>query len=73
LLSLLETNPCGTAGATIAAPAAGTLSRPKIAAAAAPTIRKQVRATMVIAFDKQLSSFCGASRYFPDNQAGIKA
>jgi hypothetical protein len=37
---------------TIAAPAAGTLSRPKMAAAAAPMIRKHVSAIIVTAFDR---------------------
>src|ERR1035437_1440262 len=54
LLSLFETGPLTTDEA-ISDRAAGTLSRPRMLAAAAPTTRKQVSAMMVNALVKQLS------------------
>jgi predicted alpha/beta-fold hydrolase len=50
-----------TTGADSSNRAAGTLSRPKMLAAVAPTIRKQVSAMMVMAFVKQLSTSPGHS------------
>jgi hypothetical protein len=44
-------------GADAAKLAAGTVSRLKMAAAAAPTTRKQVRTAIVMAFDRRLSIF----------------
>ncbi|HET7885000.1 MAG TPA: hypothetical protein VFL62_02120 [Bradyrhizobium sp.] len=67
------------------APASGTLSRPKIAAAAAPTTRKQVSAIIVMAFDRVELHLDGAKPVlhygpartlvflFPGNRAGNKA
>src|ERR1700679_410056 len=51
LFSLFETGSWTTAEA-IAGPAAGTLSRPRMLAAAAPTTRKHVSAMMVVALVK---------------------
>ncbi len=60
-----------TTGGAISSRAAGTLSRPRVLVAAAPTMRKQVIAMMVMAFVKQLSaSFDG---HLPENWAIIKA
>jgi hypothetical protein len=50
-----------TAAETIAAPAAGTLSRPRMLVAAAPTTSKHVSATMVTSLVKQLSVSVGQS------------
>jgi hypothetical protein len=60
LLSRLATGLL-TTGADSSNRAAGTLSRPKMLAAVAPTIRKQVSAMMVMAFVKQLSTSPGHS------------
>jgi hypothetical protein len=48
---------------TIAAPAAGTLSRPNIAAAAAPRIRKPVSAIIVMVFDREELRYSKFARY----------
>jgi hypothetical protein len=67
----LETGPW-TVAVTIAAPAAGTLSRPRMLVAAAPTTKKDIRAIMVIALVKQYSGF-SVHGDFPDKCAIIKA
>ena len=55
LLSLFETGP-STATEAMAGPADGTLGRPRMLAAAAPTTRRHVSAMMVMALVKPLSN-----------------
>jgi hypothetical protein len=55
LPSLFDTGLCSLAAEATSYRAAGTLSRPRMLVAAAPTIRKQVSATMVMALVKKVS------------------
>ena len=73
LLPLFETGLLTMAEA-ISRRAAGTLSRPRMLVAAAPTTRKQVSAMMVMALVKQLSVSVNEPRPLcPENWALIKA
>ena len=66
LLSLFETGPSATAEAiAIAGPADGTLARPRMLAAAAPTTSKHVSAMMVMALVKPFSVYFARPPTFP--------
>jgi hypothetical protein len=72
LPSRFETGFCATCKA-IADPAAGTLSRPRMLVAAAPTTSKHVSAMIVMARVKQFSVSVDEPRSLCPNWALIKA
>jgi hypothetical protein len=72
LLSLFATGFWPTVSA-VSGRAAGTLSRPRMLVAAAPTTRKQVMAMMVMILVKPFPDCIRDPVHFPENWALIKA
>ena len=73
LAALFETGPWASDAAASSSRAPGTLSRPRMLVAAAPTTRKQVSAMIVVIRVKQLSVSPGDQDHFHDNWELIKA